>query len=452
MSDENEVKPKRVLILSASPIRDKLIDRMIADELVRLGCEVQVKPCLREGRKTVLEYQPDVVVTPPIRNPYSRDFVETCKDYGVGVVSRHTEPSCDWGDYKKLSENQKHEILGRWRYDIDKELVWGADEAEILSRRGCGFPVIPVGAIGLDIYFNKALCESLYDKKIFFEKYKLNPELKTLIISSPWGFADSAPDLSIEDIEIAQKDIDGRGKHLAMIEQVVTALRGKWNILITVHPGVVVEPYKQLAEKLAVSLDADSPMMEMILHCDALIHAGSTTAISSHLLNLPAFQYGDVNCKNSDNWWGVPESAISRVSPKYNDVESLIAAIEKAERVSNANIETIKELEKGRYGNMDGLAYQRAAREISEVGGKFNLTWPRSPYDYDQPVIFKDGHGKFDRSFCGICNRSFVVVNREWLHRLCNTMKGDVKIADNLIASCSVCPHCAARFFVKAAN
>ena len=55
---------------------------------------------------------------PPIRNPYSRDFVNQCKDFGCAVVTRHTEPSIAWEDYKVISDNEKAMILGDRRSRI----------------------------------------------------------------------------------------------------------------------------------------------------------------------------------------------------------------------------------------------------------------------------------------------------------------------------------------------
>jgi len=438
---------KKVLILTASPVRDKLIDGVIADELRSLGCDVKIKACLREGRDAVMAYKPNVIVVPPIRNPYSRDFVEVCRDWGCGVVSRHTEPSCDWDDFKKGTEKIKQGVLGLWKYDIDKELIWGDDEAQILNRRGSGFPAIAVGAIGLDIYKHKKLLKGLVSPKEFNEKHKLDPAKKTIIISSPWGFADSAPDLSIDDITLASKDFEGQGKHMAMTEQMVQAIGKEWNIIVTVHPGVGVAPYEALSNKLGVDFDSETPMMELMLHCDALIHAGSTAGISAHILNIPSFQYGDVNCKESDSWWGLPESTISKVAPYFNDTEKLIEAVRNCKPESNASKVAIKKLETGRYGKMDGNAYRRAAKEIFEVDGKFKYRWPRAHVDYDTPNIIKEQEKILTKGMCGICENTFYIVNDSYMHSLCNMVGGDIKKIG--VLSNTFCPHCAARFFKK---
>ena len=54
----------RILILTASPQRDAIIDRQLRDELSKRGHEVFIRPCLREGQESIPELQPDIVVVP----------------------------------------------------------------------------------------------------------------------------------------------------------------------------------------------------------------------------------------------------------------------------------------------------------------------------------------------------------------------------------------------------
>ena len=162
---------KRILILTASPQRDMIIDRQLKDELSKRGHEAFVRPCLREGRQSILELKPNVIIVPPIRNPYSRDFVETCKGWNIGVVTRHTEASCSWQDFNDMDAESKHRnILGMFCYQVDAEIVWGQDEAEILQRRGCNFPVIPVGSLAVDAYFKKEILEEFTHREVFAKK------------------------------------------------------------------------------------------------------------------------------------------------------------------------------------------------------------------------------------------------------------------------------------------
>lgn len=448
-----EVSGRRILILSASPVRDKHIDNLIAARLRGLGHDVEVAPCLRGGREKVLDFRPDIVLVPPIRNPNSRDFVAELKRFGCAVVTRHTEPSCSWQDFKKMTPQARQEILGAFPYTVDLELVWSQDEAEILNRRGLPFQAVPVGAIGLDIYFPDAqrCCEdtqlkvSVSNKPAFWQRYKLHPGMPTVLISSPWGFADSSPDLGTEEMLAAQKDAAGRDRHLAMIRAIHPLLKDSWNLLMTVHPGVGAEPYKALSLELGIPIDAESPMLDLLPHCDALIHAGSTAAVSAHLLAIPAFQYGDVNAEGSANWWGVGESAISRVSPMAKTAEELAAMIRAAQGGSNANPATIKELQEGRYGQIDGRATERAVEHIVNLAGRFQWRWPRSPHDYRQPTVQRTETEFLKKAFCGVCRETFVFWTDEYLAQVAKVAGIDPQKLRPKGSIC--CPHCAAKMF-----
>lgn len=414
----------KILILTASPLRDKLIDELIAEELTSRGHEVVIKPCLREGRKAVLEMKPDIVVVPPIRNAYSRDFVETLKYHGVGVVSRHTEASCDWQDYKAMSDLEKRNIMGNFPYIVDKELVWSNDEAQILARRGTPFPVIPVGAIGLDIYKN---IKNVKHKK------------KTLLIACPWGFADSAPDLNIEEMVKAKHDEEGKKRHIKFIKAV--AKKCDWKIIVTLHPGVDPKEYR---EQLDVEIDTETVAAELLRKSDVLVHSGSTMAIEMHMLDKPAFQYQDVNIKVEAGWWSNKDTPLSNVSPKIKNAGDLIKQLDGLHG-SNANLEAIEALEKGRYGRMDGLAYKRAADQIETVKGKWTDKWPRSQHDYDQPVCMKSLETAVKSGVCGICGGKYHIIDRDWLQKTLKILEIEKDV--NPLYQI-VCPNCGSKFYL----
>ena len=433
---------KKILILTASPVRDRVIDQQIADELIKMGNQVWVKPCLREGRKTILELRPDVVVVPPIRNPYSRDMAHVLKRWGCGVISRHTEASCDWTDFKRLVNAEKANLLGRWPYEVDVELVWGADEAQILTQmRKAPFPAIAVGSFAVDIYFKDDLKERFPKRPAFNTKYKLDPKKKNLLIASPWGFADSAPDLSINEMVKFGKEKTWQTRHLEMIK-LLHALP-KWNIIVTLHPGVVAAPYKKELDGLGIPIDITSTATELLVNMDALIHAGSTMAMEAHFLNIPAYQFGDVNME-TPNWFANPDSPLSKISPYFKTQEDLLNVFKKYRRRSNANKETLKVLENGRYGKMDGQATKRAAQIINKVKGNFKHCWPESTSDYSIqapanrlgenviPIVTRNLGDMCRQVPCGVCGKLLFILNTS-VEELC-------------------CPHCGVRTYKVGEN
>ena len=441
---------KKILILTASPRRDLLIDEQIARKLKELGNEVKIAPCLRKGRDAVLEYQPDVVVVPPIRNVYSKDFCEEMKRFGCGVVSRHTEPSCDWPDYKAMTQRQQIEICGNVQYFIDAELVWSEDEAQILNRRGAKFQTVSIGSVSVDKYLNPEYAKRYKNKTKFKKKYKFT-KAKTILIQSPWGFADHSPDLRIDEVDEFKKDSKGRDRHLDMIEALHKALP-EFNILVTTHPGVVTQPYVQRLGKLGIPLDTTSTSFELMINSDILIHAGSTMAIGAHFLKMPAFQFGDVNLKDSVNWWHQSGKVMAELSPYCKTSEELIAFLNKtpykgsAKLKSNINLAALKKLKEGRYGLMDGKATDRAAEIINGIEGKFKFIWPRSVNDYSQLTILQHPSKIIADANCGICKESFVLVRPEWMKMLGvnigEAAMKELKKADR--GNC--CPHCGSRF------
>lgn len=452
-----------ILILTASPIRDLIVDTILSEELTNRGHEVYVRPCLREGRAAVLEYRPDVVVVPPIRNPYSRDLVETIKHYGMGIVSRHTEPSCDWKDFKKIRPEKKHDIFGSYPYYVDAEIVWSKDEMEILSQRpGVKFPIFACGAFTVDAYKRPDIIAAHKDKKKFCERLKLDPKKKVLLITSPWGFADSAPDLHIDPLDDAKKDIEGRDRHFEMIRYLAKKdVQKEWSILVTVHPGVLQEPYKKLCDELKVNLDTETSSFDLKIHSDGIIHAGSTMSIGAHFLEIPAWQFGDMNAKGDDSWWGDPESDISKVSPYLKKKEDLCRAIVNSKPGSNANLKAIESLEKGRYGLMDGKATVRAADIIEKTKGKFAFRWPKSTRDYSQLTIRQSPRHVITPMRCAICGEEFAIVNESFMKQTVQNALVVLKpylteeVPEEVLPKIwnpphsNSCPHCAARFIVR---
>jgi hypothetical protein len=444
-----EIKPtgKKFVILSASPQRDKLLDELMAEELRLRGHEAHVYPCLRAGRKACLDIQPDVVVVPPIRNPYSRDFVETLKYQGCGVVSRHTEASCDWPDYKKMGNREKISINGQYPYEIDSELVWGPDEADILNRRRASFPAISVGSFSADKYLSKELKKKVGTTPAFRKHYGFEKK-KTLLISCAWGFADSAPDLHIAETTKARKDNEGRTRHIEMIKKLRELVKDEWDILITLHPGVMPEQYAQAFPDIPI--DTTRASIELMTHCDAMIHSGSTMGIGAHLLKMPAFQYQDVNSKLTAGWFCKEGTALSRVSPGFQTAEELADAVLNCTlKKSNANEDAIKELVEGRYGKMDGKAYLRAVDVIEAVEGKWETKWSRPVRDYNQPMCFRDKKTAIHDGVCNICGETYCMINKAWWDKLCDVLKLDKEGIDKKGLFNVSCPHCCSQFVIN---
>ncbi len=404
----------RILILTASPKRDLVIDEMISKHLTAMGHEVHVRPCLREGRQATLDLCPDVAVVPPIRNPYARDMAEILKKFGCGVITRHTEPSCDWADWKLMDQQEKATIIGQFGYQVNAEIVWGPDEAEILNRRGADFKAVSIGSFAADVYKDPEFLNGGIPKEAFCQANKLDPIKKTILILTAWGFVDFSPDLHTDDLGKAEIDIQGRDAWLAMIKTVVEKYKDTYNVLVTLHPGVDPRPYHFELDPLGIFINEEARARDLVKHTDLIIHAGSTTALGAHFLGKPALQYCDQNRK-AISWWDKPKTVISRVSPFADSLDKLLEMIGSVTfGQTNANADAIKELESGRYGSMDGKATERAAEIISKVTGKFKWFWPDLNRDYNQPTLRREYGDFVGKVFCNICGREYFMMRPDY--------------------------------------
>jgi len=430
---------KRILILSSSPQRDRLIDEIMAEKLRARGNEVFVRPLPVGSRKAVLELQPNVVVLSPVRQRFAWDFTDTLCKFGIGVVLRHIEPGCDEEDLEVMQEKWKKILLLIRPPAIKLELFWSACEPEFVRRNGLNTPYAVVGAFVADIYKDKKLSKRICKKDDLFKKHNLDPRKKTLLISSPWGLLEITPDASDQtSASLQQQDIVARDRWCEMVRYVSGALGPEWQVLTTLHPTVEITPY---AERLrGIPIDRTSMAAELLVHCDALVHAGSTMALEMHWLKKPAFQFGDVNSLDlpDGNWWQRRGCAISQISPFTTDPRELVKWVVGSKPATNASLTAIEKLEKGRYGSMDGKAIDRAVALIDQVEGEFKTFWPQAPNNYDQTFLFKDPGAITARIRCNICENIFFVIHPQWIERLNHEQKSNITMPRD-----KACPYCA---------
>lgn len=435
----------KILILTSSPQRDKFIDDLLKEELERLGNEVYVRPLYSVGysaEDSVLELEPDVMVVPPIRNAYAFHLSDTVARWGVGVVVRHTEPSCDKKDLEFMSERWRLAVIYERPWGILFELMWGIEEARHVKRTLTTLAKpISVGAFVADAYKNPEIIKSLQDKDAFCKKYGLDPSKKTVLVSSPWGLLDMESDAKGGTTDAMLSDREAQAAWLVMVKDLKAVIGEQWNILTTIHPGLVnLDDFNESLCKLDIPLDSKSPAIELLVNCDALIHSGSTMAVEMHWLDKPAFQFGDVNSlKLPDGNWRIhADSTISRVSPFFLDGKEIAKAVLSSEPKSNASAKSIKELEEGRYGSMDGNATKRAAMLINIANGKFKRTWPVHSRSIGHPYTIRDYREISNLLQCSFCGSSFVAMKREFLALISRTFRlsSPIVVPDKLECPC----------------
>jgi len=419
----------RVLVLSMVPSRDWDIDAQICAELKALGHIPILRKYLQDGRDAVVIERPDLVLVPPVRCPYTRDFATRCKQWGMKVVARRSEAGVSHAMYEKLDRDARINQIGRYDYNdcIDMELVWGREFAEILvaEEKVEGSKVRIIGGISLDRYLDRyaeRLKTLVGTRKAFFEQTGFDPKKKTLLWACGFKFADINPDYNLPEAmpgdpihrKLYDRDMDSRQHWLRAMKQLWPRYKDRFNFLVRPHPG---EIHAQYASQLPLEMriDTNASVAQAIYFCDVLIHAGSTLAVDAHVLGKPALSF--YGCADDD--------LIGNVSPRCSTVTGLSRLLDSLILGrSNASIDSLHDLEPF-YGPIDGKACKRVARAVHEFSStQFDLhipkRWPEQELnDYSTPGVIK--LRKLPIRYCQTCGKPFQVLD------------GQNRIA---------CPHC----------
>lgn len=380
----------RILICTQSEPRDGFIDGKIKQHLEKLGHEVKICNFVFNGRREVIDFKPHVVVMPEARCEYSRDFSEQLRYMKIRTVVRRTESGFTEDDPR--SEQHKQFCIGNWPYEVDLELVWSDEFADILRNKYHKDNVVVCGGVVFDVYFPRPPREKQGKKVVLF--------------ATIWDYADRrsyycVPELPVGDPiqrENYRKCRSGRDVWINEIRRVCEKYPD-WHVIVKVHPAEHPTEYVQKLGKIAQVINAPKAV-EVLPKTDLLVHAGSTMAVEAHLMGIPAIQFCDLE-----------ETLISKVSPHVESVELERVDLTK----SNANIKVIEELERRIFGRIDGKGCQRIAEEIDKLKPRKVIVpneWPEIDRLYETPSVFAecDWHkGQLDAAQCiGCKNMVFI--------------------------------------------
>ena len=411
----------KVLVLSMVPERDWITDGFICEELKKLGHTALLRKYLQDGRSAVILERPDVVVLPVVRCQYTRDFAIRLKGWGVKVVARRSEAGVTRRMFDNMPRHQKVNQLGRYEYKdlVDMELVWGREFADILIDNGMirSEQVRLIGGITLDAYYRLDVPEMMRKiagtREDYFKKHGFNPAKKTLFFVAGFKTADFSPDYNLPEAEpgdpihkeLYEKDRAGRNAWIEALNYISDTVKDKYNILLRPHPGELLSEYQdKLPKDIVVSLDGNAA--EGLVHCDILIHAGSTMAAEAHLLNKPAVNY----------FGNAEDEIIGGISPKIDTPDELLDYIESVDfSKSNASIKDLTELEQF-YGKVDGGASTRAAYAINEFSGcaietSIPDSWPDKELG-DYETEFAKRAKNLPQTMCIACKKPFFNLSK----------------------------------------
>ena len=371
----------KVLLFTNLQQRDWQVDSILATELRKLNFEVRQADFLPHSRQHILFYKPDIIIGPEVRCEYTVDIAANCSKWGVVFVAKRTEGGAARAAWDKMGKDEKATVVSAWPYDVDLEIVWSQDFADLVAEFGWlkKEKIFAVGAMPFDAYFNEPIPPR-------------PPGRKAILFATGWGHADRNPHYNVPEApfessihaDAYNRHVKGRGVWIEMLKKAYNMLPG-WDFFIRPKVGEYPKPYQD-ALGGRVKIVMPCPAKIALVNTDVLIHAGSTMGIEAHLMNMPAFSFcGLIN--------QVPGYEYPHVSPDTENADELLGWIRKCDLgKSNANPESIKKLEKDFYGTIDGKACQRAAQRIKEIPLRPTSVpdvWPESLREYDVPGAAK---------------------------------------------------------------
>jgi len=365
----------KIRILTLTGQRDKHIDNILKEELKKRGHDTEVRSYIYAGRETITYEKPEVVIHPMPGGEYKMDFIKKCKEWGCTVITRRGEAGMDRTNFNNLDTTRQQLILGGWDYQkyVDLELVWGHEFKNVLIERGKieEDKIKACGAFAFDPYFKPGYARNMLPGK-----------KKTILFATGFSTADCKSDhceLGVPEGDPYHKEIydmhrRGRDIWIKTINKMAARFDSDWQFEVKVRPGeMTTEYHKKLDSRVGIHKQESSPA-EVLRDTDVLVHSGSTMAIEAHLLNIPSFNYHNMN----------PDPLLASVSPNIDGYEDLEFHIHRSNRYcSNIREDVYAQLQQKLYGKIDGQACCRAADYIQELiqdeEHELNIpnTWPK---------------------------------------------------------------------------
>jgi hypothetical protein len=402
-------RPRKVLLLCNLPPRDWHVDQILATHLAQMGFDVRMTNLLPRPREHVLYFKPDIVVGPEARCRFTINFYKNCKDWGIWTVVRRCEGGTARGAWDVMEQAEKDTVIGAWEYDVDLEMVWSDKFKELITTHGYLSPhrYQAIGAVPFDPYFQPP--------------HIARPsERRNLLVATGWSHADTNPEYNVPEApagspihaDAYNRHRKGRDATLKMLLRLHRVLAPMWNITVRLKVGEIPTEYQQA---LGDKVQFQSPMVmarEALANADFLVHHGSTMGLEAHLSGIPGQSF--CGLYNQTTGYLYPH-----VHPDTEDIDELIDRIKNTPRgKSNANLESVAELEREFYGKIDGKAMERAAGLIAGLPNKETRipdAWPAENADYSSPGVYK----QTITWICEACQRQISVVDPKTTMILC---------------------------------
>ena len=256
---------------------------------------------------------------------------------------------------------------------VHRFLAWGSHAAALLQGEG-GWPPDRVRITGcprFDLYHPRYRALT-GDRGALLERLGVPGDRPLILWTTNTYFeeqraADALPAGSGLDPLAARQLADAQVQYESISQAVLAAseLHPEWTLLIRVHPSELREPYEALARQRSnLVVAGPARIQELLVHCDALVQAFSTTATEAFLCGKPVIEIR----------WGDYATA---VRGEYlagcdvcGDVREVEAALQRAVRGPESDAGRLRaraELIRALYHAPDGGAAERCAAAIAEL-------------------------------------------------------------------------------------
>lgn len=397
------MRPKKIIVFSHNPARDRQSDSVFVAELKKRGHFVWLAKFLDDDAKRITTIKPDIIVLPEIRNEYTLHLANQCKSFSVQVVVKMCEFGITEESLPFITPEYNQAIFGRFDLNpcVDLFLAWGPkmkwqmeQYASIQSEK-----IIACGGFQFDHYFLP------------------RPEIdrvnkKTILFAGGFPYADknkqfaipeALPDTAIQR-EFVEQDQQSRSRWLPVLRQFINEMP-EWNVIIKPHPGERIEPYQEYLKGVSnpFILEYNEPGFITLLKADMLVHAGSTMGYEAHLLDIPAINLHN-NCL---------DIIVSKISPRVFNYEDLLQFVYLCDgQHTSANKDILELMHRDYYGTVDGKGYLRicdAIETLPDVNCNVSDEWSY-PKEFKYPSIGLIEYAEQWR--CDGCKNTYLVTEQ----------------------------------------
>jgi surface carbohydrate biosynthesis protein len=256
---------------------------------------------------------------------------------------------------------------------VHRFLAWGTHAAALLERDG-GWPPDRVRITGcprFDLYHPRY--QGLTGgRAALLERLGVPADRPLIVWTTNTYFeeqraADALPGGRALDPVAARQLADARVQYESISEAVLamSERHPEWTFLIRVHPSELREPYEALARPRAnLVVSGPARIQELLVHCDALVQAFSTTATEAFLCGKPVIEVA----------WGNYANAVRGeylagcdVCGDVGDVEAALQRAVRGLESDPGRLRARAELIRALYHAPDGGAAERCAAAIAEL-------------------------------------------------------------------------------------